>query len=69
MIVLEEQLLWKECKVTGYIRSCLVSEYADLEESFSPMVLDDMTAWISATTGLKKWHKQCAGAELICIFV
>lgn len=40
--------LFQECK------TCLVSEYADLEESFSPMVLDDMTAWISATTGLKK---------------
>lgn len=32
--------LFQECK------TCLVSEYADLEETFSPMVLEEMTKWI-----------------------
>lgn len=40
--------LFQECK------TCSVSEYADLEESFSPMVLDEMTKWLSNITGLKK---------------
>lgn len=40
--------LFQECK------TCSVSEYADLEESFSPIVLDEMTKWLSNITGLKK---------------
>jgi len=36
--------LFQECK------TCLVNEYADIEETFSPLVLEEMTKWIILQT-------------------
>jgi pimeloyl-ACP methyl ester carboxylesterase len=40
--------LFQECK------SCLMSEYSEIEETFSPKVLADISDWVNAITSQKK---------------